>query len=165
MAAPMLVMSQINRLKSRFGEKAFDDEFVKLATRELMAMVDANVIRSIDLWIGNRPHNRPPLLADFREARLAEAKVKFEYSARESMRAFESRRLGKSAIEMLKPLVGRVSSVAEAVEVRRLQIQAEMAKNPDYDPMCDEKWMGEYAWKPKPELDYIPRVRRKESEE
>lgn len=135
---------QMQRLKTRFGDKHFDNEFVSLAWLEVKSMVPANFIRSIDLWIGNRPHNRPPLLAEFKEARLAEEKVRVSYAATEAMRNFE--RPGARTLEsfqrVMKPLVGHVNSVKEAVEIRRIQIQAKRAKDPSYDPMTDPEWNG-----------------------
>lgn len=144
MASQALIMNQINRLKSRFGDKAFDSEFVILAAREFAPMAEGNVIRAVDVWVGNRPANRPPLITDFRDARLAEAKVRVDYAATEAMRGFE--RGPKGSIEsfrrIMRPLVGHVESVAEAIEIRKHQIRIEKAKNPNYDPMTDPKWMG-----------------------
>ncbi len=144
MASLNLIAQQINRLKSRFGDKAFDDEFVKLAKAEFVPMADGNVIRAVDVWIGSRPANRPPLIADFREARLAEAKVRIDYAASEAMRGFERGPRGsiESFRRIMRPLVGHVESVAEAIEIRKIQIRAEKAKNPNYDPMTDPKWTG-----------------------
>lgn len=126
MASLPLVMNQINRLKSRFGEKAFDDEFVKLATKELMNMVDTNVIRSVDVWIGSRAHNRPPLLTDFREARIAENKAKFENDLRGATNFLERRAPGEMRANLrtvLSKEFGQVDSIGEALEIARLRFQ------------------------------------------
>jgi len=138
----MLVMNQINRLKSRFGEKAFDDEFVKLAVRELMQMADGNVIRSVDVWIGNRPANRPPLLDDFRQARLTEERVRLQNDISGALQTVNSgpREQGLKAY-LAKEFPG-CKTLAEAIEVRRLQIKIAKADDPNYDPMTDPKWMG-----------------------
>ncbi len=136
-----LVANQINRLKSRFGEKAFDDEFVTLVKNELRNMVDANVIRCVDVFIGNRPHHKPPVLSDFRDARLAEEKVKLEYCARGAMNAMSRHAQGGLQAYLAKDFPG-CKTLMEAVAVRQHQIRIAKADDPNYEPMTDPKWMG-----------------------
>ncbi len=139
----MILANQINRLKSRFGEKAFDDEFVKLIQKELSGMVDANVIRCVDLFIGNRPHHKPPVLDDFRQARLTEEKVRIEYCAREAINNMNRDSVQNLGLKnyLAKEFPG-CHTVNEAINVRRLQIRLQKLENPNYDPMKDPKWMG-----------------------
>jgi hypothetical protein len=141
MATLQVVADQINRLKSRFGDKAFDDEFVKLVKAELRNMVDGNVTRCCDLFIGNRPHHKPPVLDDFRQARLAEEKVKVEYAARGAMDAMTR---GPAGNEGLKRYLAKAfpgcKTLNEAIEVRRHQIEIAKANDPTYDPMKDPLW-------------------------
>lgn len=139
---------QMGRLQGRFGAKAFDNEFVKLAWGEVQPMTEDGFRRFCNITIGTRPHNRPPLLTEFREAMLAELKAQRQTTLADVARNFEKRN-GKSVLEILKPFVGQVRNVAEAVEVRTLQIIREKAKNSNYDPMCDRSWMGQHAWTPK----------------
>jgi hypothetical protein len=62
---------QIERMKRRFGQKAFDEEFIKLVWREVKDMSQYDFVRTADVMIGTRNHTRPPSIVDFREARYS----------------------------------------------------------------------------------------------
>ena len=70
---------QIKRLKMRFGEKAFDPEFVKLVGAEVSSMSNRDFQDIVDIMISTRGHTRPPLITEFKEARLRKEKYKFNY--------------------------------------------------------------------------------------
>lgn len=117
---------QIVRLKERFGEKHFDNQFVLLLWNECHDMGEAWLKRTVDTFIGSRTHNRPPLLSEFREARLAEQKLKFQNDVRSA--STHTRRLAPE--EMIKNLnatlskeFGAVGSVKDAFEIARLKIK------------------------------------------
>jgi len=130
---------QIERLKVRFGPKHFDAEFQKLASEEVSKMSDDRFAWVVSTWIGSRKPTDPPRIAEFKEARLAEEKSKKQTTLERAARVFEARN-GRSPLEILEPHVGKVESVMEAIEVRRLQIMRERDANPNYDPMQDPKW-------------------------
>lgn len=74
----LLFNTQLERLKFRFGEKAFDTEFAKLLGFEVSSMADDAFIKLVDTMIGSRPHNRPPTLVDFREMKHHMQKKHFD---------------------------------------------------------------------------------------
>jgi hypothetical protein len=113
--------SQIARLQIRFGEKNLDPEFIQLIWREVHDMSDAGFTRFCDVLIGSRTSNKPPLLSDFREARLAEQKLKFQNEAVGAARAFENGPK-KNLSEVLSGHFGKVGSIAEAIEVAKLKL-------------------------------------------
>lgn len=56
---------QIQRLKSRFGEKAFDREFCDLIAAKVKFMSDESFVSLVNFIIGSRKPNDPPLIEDF----------------------------------------------------------------------------------------------------
>lgn len=68
---------QIRRLRLRFGERAFDSEFTRLIAGEMQHTTDPDLIYIVSNLISSRPATRPPLMVDFREARLSQEKYKF----------------------------------------------------------------------------------------
>lgn len=138
MASMQLVAEQINRLKAHFGDKAFSEEFVKLIRNEIKNMADGDVIRCVDLFIGNRPHHKAPVLDDFRQARLSEQKVRVEYAAKEAIANMRrSPEFGSGLKKYLEREFPGCKTLNEAIEVRKLQIRLAKAEDPNYDPMCD----------------------------
>lgn len=80
---------QIERLKTRFGAKAFDPEFIRILGLEVASVPDEFFRMTVSTWIGTRRHNNPPLLTDFREARLAFEKGTFNKMVTKAAEAFE----------------------------------------------------------------------------
>jgi hypothetical protein len=68
---------QVERLRRRFGANAFDSEFTRIVAKEVNHMADADLVELVTFLIGSRPPNRPPLIADIRDARLAIEKHSF----------------------------------------------------------------------------------------
>jgi hypothetical protein len=117
---------QVSRLRTRFGEKAFDDEFVKLAWLEVGEMSDLGFKRTCDTFIGSKPWSQPPLLADFREARLTELRSQLKTEVATAARAlFPVTK--KTANEVLRPFFGEVTGVLEAWSVARRRGRGEGA--------------------------------------
>jgi hypothetical protein len=131
--------AQLARLRTRFGEKSFDNEFSRLAWFEVRDMSDARFAWQVNTWIGSRRPSDAPMLAEFKESKLAEKKARKANTSERAATMMQAP-VSKSALEILRPLVGNVASIAEAIEVRRLQILRERETNPDYDPMSDRKW-------------------------
>lgn len=132
--------NQKTRLIDRFGERNFSKEFSLLVASECKAMPDFAFVDLVSALIGARRPSDPPLLTDFRSARLAYERRQFEkdlYGAANAMNR-------PAWTEGLKAYLARefpgCKTLNEAVEVRKLQIQIEKAKNPNYDPMRDPKW-------------------------
>lgn len=122
-----LLAHQFARLRKRFGEKAFDDEFITLAMREVRGMPDAAFVSFVDVCIGSRPHHKPPLLTDFREAVLAAQRRKLEQDINGALRVFNHPAAEGGLKRFLALNYPGCKSLNEAVEVRRLQLRIERA--------------------------------------
>ncbi len=131
------------RLIDRFGEKNFSKEFSLLVALECKSVPDDVFTQMVNAMIGNRTPNQPPLLQAFRDGRLAYERRKFEADVRGASQAWH----GEARFQGLRAYLARefpgCKSLAEAVEVRKLQIQLRRADEPAYDPMADAKWMGQ----------------------
>jgi hypothetical protein len=115
--------TQMVRLQTRFTAKAFDSEFVALIWREVHDMSESGFQRFCDVMIGSRTAHKPPLLSEFREARINERKLKFENDVRGAAqslkRAPEEMRRHMRAI--LSKEFGGVESVGDALEIAQLR--------------------------------------------
>jgi len=114
---------QVKRLQMRFGTKALDQQFVDLVWRECREMSEGALITFVDVMIGSRPHTKPPLLQDFRDARLAEAKRKFESDVRGAVREFEHPSARGGLKKFLAMNYPGCKTLWDAVEVERLKIR------------------------------------------
>ena len=127
------IASQLQRLRERFGEKAFDAEFITLVNREVRDLPDYDLVRMVDVFIGTRAHNRPPLIQDFREARMAFEKQRFEAEVRNAARCWDG--IQKRPMKEILTRLGyaEANTVWEAVELEReilrLKRQLEEAEN------------------------------------
>jgi hypothetical protein len=107
---------QIARLKTRFGDKAFDNEFIKVLSLEVAKLPDEFFRRQIDTWIGTRKNNNPPLLTEFKEARLAYERNQLNKEVNQASTGFQS-----GLKEALRKHYN-VDSIQEAFEIERLKI-------------------------------------------
>ncbi len=114
-------LRQIDRLKRRFGDKNFDVEFIRLVSQEVKTLSELGFQRAVDIWIGSRSPHKPPLLSEFREARLNEEKTRLERDANQVTQSFNSPARDGGLKKVLKEQFGNVSSVKEAVELIRLK--------------------------------------------
>lgn len=114
-------ISQMNRLKIRFGAKAFDSEFIRLLGLEVVSISDEFFRRTIDTWIGTRKNNNPPLLTDFKEARLAFDKDKFIYEVE------AVNHIWQSGLKEILWINYKVATITEAIEMEKLKIRLEGA--------------------------------------
>ncbi len=124
---------QIGRLRTRFGDRAFDAEFVHLVAREVCTMSETGFARTCDVFIGSRPTNKPPLLSEFREARIREEKVRFDNEVRGAAQAMNWPAKGGLQRFLAKEYPG-AKTLNEAVEIKRLRNQIEKADNDDKEP-------------------------------
>lgn len=139
---PVCWTHQKTRLIDRFGEKNFSKEFSLLVSIECVNMPDEPFVQMVNAMIGNRTPNNPPLLQSFRDGRLAYEKRRFEADVRGAAQAWH----GDARFQGLRAYLAKAfpgcKSLAEAVEVRKHQIEIAKADDPAYDPMKDAKWMG-----------------------
>lgn len=82
---------QVTRLRNRFGDNAFDSEFVVLLGNECRSMNNEEFARVVEMFIGNRKHNNPPLIVDFREARLLLEKEALRKTVQAAERVFNNK--------------------------------------------------------------------------
>lgn len=129
-----ILADQLERLKRRFGEKNFDPEFIKLVANEVRAMTDYDFVRFCDVLIGTRSPNRPPLISDFREARIAADKASFARMVSDGAKILEHPAKGDGLKKVLKEQFGNVLSVTDAIEWKRMQNQIAKANGNDSEP-------------------------------
>lgn len=114
-------VTQMERLKRRFGEKHFDAEFVRLASNEVGKMSERAFERTVDIWIGNRKIHDPPLMALFIEARCAEEKSNLAHSARGALHVVNGPAQFGGLKALLKEQFENCTSVNDAVDFVRLK--------------------------------------------
>lgn len=117
---------QIRRMKERFGDRAFDNQLVMLIWSECHDLPEATFRRTCDVFIGSRSHNKPPLLSEFREARLAEEKLKFQNDLKGATNFVERKapeEMRKHLRAVLSKEYGGVDSVKDAFEISRLRLR------------------------------------------
>lgn len=119
---PQDFVADMTRLRQRFGDRAFDQSFADLVWREVHDMSAQAFTRAVDVWIGSRPHTKPPLLSEFREARMNETKRKLDQDTREAVRRVGS---VKPLADVLRPSFGGVSGVRDALEIARIRQRTE----------------------------------------
>jgi hypothetical protein len=114
--SPVFFFEQWQRLKNKFG-KNMDDELKLLVTEVVKDMSEAGFRRAVDVWIGSRTPNKPPLLSEFREAYLKEQQQRFRNETTATARGLYKQ--PGNIREVLKPIFGGVSSVKEALEIAK----------------------------------------------
>lgn len=127
--------AQVKRLQGRFGMKAFDQQFVDLVWRECREMTDGAFITFVDVIIGSRPHTRPPLLTEFREAKLTDSNSR----VRQEKVASGNRVACNDCKDSGDLFVERLPSFEEWAKwktgVIRCGCQAGLAKHPNQGPI------------------------------
>lgn len=118
---------QWDRLVSRFGDRAMDQELMRLVAIEVGTMSQEAFRHSVDTWIGHRPHTKPPLLAEFREARLAEEKARLSRVARGAVDAMNHPAARDGLKKVLALKYPGCNSLMDAVKVQILRNQIERA--------------------------------------
>lgn len=119
-------LQQVKRLQVRFGERALDAEFVQLIWREVHEMSEHAFQRFCDVMIGSRSHNKPPLLSEFREARMQEQKLRFENDVRGASQSLERKAPAEMREHLGKVLsaeFGKVDGVGDALAIARLRLR------------------------------------------
>lgn len=127
------------RLIDRFGERNFSKEFSLLVALECKNLPDNAFVDLVNAMIGSRRPNNPPLISDFRNARLSYERRIFERDTSGALRALDIPWQNGLQAYLAKEFPG-CKTLNEAVEVRKLQIQIARAENLNYDPLTDPKW-------------------------
>jgi hypothetical protein len=109
---------QIDRLKVRFGEKAFDKEFVSLIAKECFSMQDADFLDLVNLMIATRKHNSSPILTDFREMRVQSDKNKFGRVVGHAVRAMSQHSKGTVHEALIRAGFHGCKTIEEALNVQ-----------------------------------------------
>lgn len=133
---------QKSRLIDRFGKNNFSSEFSLLVAIECRSIPDHVFVDMVGAMIGARKPSDPPLIRDFRDARLAYERREYERNLYGAARAMHSPVLSRGLQDYLGNHFPGCKTIMEAVEVRRHQIEIQRAEDPSYDPMMDERWMG-----------------------
>lgn len=120
-------------LKLRFGEKAFDPGFVELISREVRDMSDYGFTRAVEHMLGARPHNKPPLLPDFRDMRLKEQKSSFDRDVQGASAAMDRQNWNKGLSAFLAKEYPGCKTLNQAVEVCKFRREIERADGKDPD--------------------------------
>lgn len=114
---------QIKRLQVRFGAHHFDIEFCKLAFAEVGEMPAKAFKWAVETWLGHRPAHQPPLLAEFREARLAEEKAQLKRETEGARKSW----IGKQSYKGLQQVLVRdypgAKTVCEAIEIAKKKLR------------------------------------------
>lgn len=110
-------LEQIERLKTKFGSKIYDPETTRILGAEVSGIRGNSFKRYVDQWIGSRKPNFPPLLVDFREARIAAEKERFEETVRQVDKTLKG-----DLKEVLRKHY-KVDTLSEAMELERFKLR------------------------------------------
>lgn len=110
-------LEQMNRLKSRFGPKNFDIEFIKVVGIEIASVSEEFFMQTVNTWIGERKTSQPPLRSDFRDCRLAYEKTKLNTVVEKAAQTFHY-----GLKDVLKKHY-KVDTLSEAMELERMKIK------------------------------------------
>jgi hypothetical protein len=108
------------RFIDRFGQNNFSKEFSLLVSIECNSMPDQAFVDLANAMIGNRKPSNPPLLQDFRDARLAYERRKFESDVAGAARAMHQPMLTDGLSKYLTKTYGaECKTLWQAVEMQR----------------------------------------------
>jgi len=105
----------IARLRTRFGEKAFDQEFCVSLWNMIEDGDNDWFTKTVDVFTLERKHSHPPLGVDFREAFHKDAKNQLAVQVKKTAELFHSHGYQSDQLQKIFKDLG-VSSVWEAVE-------------------------------------------------
>lgn len=129
---PILFQAQMQRLITRFGVKAFDPEFSKLIWREVHDMSEPGFVRFCDVLIGSRTAHKPPLLSEFREARMNEEKLKFQNDLAGATQTLRKRAPAEMRAHLRSVLTKEfgagIETISDALELAQLRQRTEGPK-------------------------------------
>lgn len=116
---------QFERLKARFGNKAFDSQLCHLIASEVWTMSESDVVGLVNFLIGSKAATRPPLLEDFRSGRLAAERRRLERDMAGASRAMSKEWDSESLTRAIdaNPDWAGCKTATECVEIERLKIR------------------------------------------
>ncbi len=116
--------AQVSRLIKRFGDRAFDNEFVLLVWAEMQDMSSRDFVRVVDTLIGARSHNKAPLLSEIRECRLQLEKLyRGEAAHQRGPCTVLQHPAMRPLADVLRKDFGAVENVKDALAIARLKLQ------------------------------------------
>lgn len=110
-------LSQIKRLQIHFGAKAFNSESVRVFGKEVVFVSDEFFRNTVDTWIGARKTSNPPLLPDFREAKLTFERNNLKRECRQATVGFNN------GLKEVLRRVYKVDTIEEAFEIEQLKLR------------------------------------------
>lgn len=128
---------EMKRLVEVFGPQMFSKGRLALIWSSCASLSRESFRRIVDGFI--RTMRTAPLPRDFTESAAHERKNEFNREVDGAIAAFDQPWNTGLQSYLAKEFPG-CKTLAEAVEVRRLQIQVAKANDPNYDPMQDPKW-------------------------
>lgn len=126
---PDFFNQQVNRLKIRFGDKAFDSEFVKLIGREVSDMSNDMFMVLVDRMIAERRPHEKPLVSDFREMRKQMEQNRFRREVSAAVAVFNAPAPGDVREVLNRAGYEGCQSIKEAFELQILRNQIARVKN------------------------------------
>lgn len=110
-------LSQVKRLQIHFGTRSFNSESIRVFAREIAIVSDEFFRNLVDTWIGSRKTTNPPLLPDFREAKLTYERNNLKREVRDASVGFSN-----SLKDVLRD-VYKVDTLKEAFELEALKLK------------------------------------------
>lgn len=112
-------LPQILRLRARFGQKAFDNEFSRLLASEMKDVSDQDFLTIVNRMLSERKHTNPPVMMDFREAkhRLSQGRFNAEVDRTATNLFWPAGSLGRALHEHYPG----AKDLKEAMEIARLK--------------------------------------------
>lgn len=132
---------QIKRLRVKFGDKAFDPETVALIATECITLKSEEFAKIASFFLGTRKHINPPMLPDFKEAKLRAEKLAFNREVDSAADTMSSPPWQGGLKAFLAKEYPGCKTLWEAVEVRKLHraIAVSEGRNPDLEPTGGRK--------------------------
>lgn len=118
-----------------------DNEFKKLVAIEVRDMNTFDFRETVNVWIGERPHTKPPLLADFRQAVLARNNSKFKREVRDAGHAMQAMNIdpAKLAKTLEQEYGAGIDTPSKALEFKRLKARIKKAEEePESKPTLED---------------------------
>lgn len=113
---------QILRLQSRFGDRAFDNEFAELVWRIVDGMRHDEFVKVVETFIGARSHNKPPLLSEFREQRFNIERHRMEGDKRGPAKILNHPSMRPLGEILSQEFGGGVETAADAFRIAKLRM-------------------------------------------
>jgi len=121
----------INNMSQRFGEKSFDAQFVRILWDLVKDQNYDWFQKTCDVFIGERPAHKPPLIVDFREAISKQKQNAFQSNLRRPKKILdEEHRAGVlERIEIIKQFnIDLPESTKKSCRIEEFKNEADLEK-------------------------------------